>query len=62
MHLDKNTMPPKNDHGYTIGLQDDVERRTLLDLAKEFERVGDEALAYDGELKPWSPPPAPVAQ
>jgi hypothetical protein len=60
MHLDKNTMPPKNDHGFTVGLQDDLERRTMLDLAKAFERAGDEALAYEGELKPWSPPPAPV--
>jgi hypothetical protein len=62
MHLDKNTMPPKNDHGFAQGLQDDGERRKLLDLAKEFERLGDEALAYEGELKPWSPPPAPVTQ
>ncbi len=60
MHLDKNTMPPKNDHGFAQGLQDDLERRELLDLAKAFERAGDEALAFEGELKPWSPPPAPV--
>lgn len=61
MHLDKNTMPPKNDHGFVQGLQDEGERRQLLDLAKEFERLGDEALAYEGEIKPWSPPPAPMA-
>jgi hypothetical protein len=60
MHLDKNTMPPKNDHGFAQGLQDDLERRELLELAKAFERAGDEALAFEGELKPWSPPPAPV--
>jgi hypothetical protein len=60
MHLEKNTMPPKNDFGLPKGLQDESERKALLELAKEFERLGDEALSYEGELKPWSPPPAPA--
>jgi hypothetical protein len=60
MHLDKNTMPPKNNFGLPMGLADESERKALLDLAKEFQRIGDEALAFEGELKPWSPPPAPM--
>jgi hypothetical protein len=55
-------MPPKNDYGYPVGLQDDAERRQLLELAREFERLGDEALAFEGELKPWSPPAKPMTE
>jgi hypothetical protein len=57
MHLEKNTMPPENDHGLPVGIEDVSERTALLDLAKEFARVGDEALAFEGELKPWVMPP-----
>jgi hypothetical protein len=63
MHLDKNTMPPKkNELGYAAGLQDESERKALLDLAKEFQRIGDEALAFEGELRPWSAPPVPTVE
>jgi hypothetical protein len=61
MHLEKNSMPPqKNDFGFPKGLTDESQRTTLLELAKEFEKIGDEALSYEGELKPWSPPPVPT--
>ncbi len=59
MHLEKNSMPPKNDYGFPIGLTDDSERLALLDLAKAFAKVGDDALSFEGELKPWTMPPAP---
>jgi hypothetical protein len=61
MHLEKNTMPPKNDYGLAIGLMDNAERMQLLGLAKEFQRLGDAALIFEGELKPLTPPPAPMA-
>jgi hypothetical protein len=61
MHLEKNSMPPKNEFGLAVGLADNSERATLLGLAKEFERIGDAALSFEGELKPWTPPPAPMA-
>jgi hypothetical protein len=59
MHLTNNTMPPKNDYGFPMGLADDSARQELLKLAKAFEKVGDDALKFEGELRPWSPPPAP---
>jgi hypothetical protein len=59
-HLEKNTMPPKkNDFGLAQGL-DEAERTTLLGLAKEFKRLGDLALTYEGELRPFVPPPVPM--
>jgi hypothetical protein len=60
MHLEKNTMPPKNDFGLPKGMADETERLELLNLAKAFEQIGDDALAYEGELKPWTPPMPPV--
>jgi hypothetical protein len=62
MHLDRNTMPPRNDYGLPVGLPDYNERRQMLDLAREFERLGDQALAYEGELRPWSPPARPATE
>jgi hypothetical protein len=59
-HLEKNTMPPKNELGFKLGLEDEAERTRLLELAKAFEKAGDDALGYEGEIKPWSPPPAPM--
>ncbi len=59
MHLERNSMPPKNDFGLPEGMADDAERTALLELAKAFEKAGDEALSFEGELKPWSPPPVP---
>jgi hypothetical protein len=61
MHLEKNTMPPKNDFGMPLGLQDEVERQKLLGLAREFEKLGDDALSFEGELKPWTPPVSQLA-
>jgi hypothetical protein len=56
-HLEANTMPPKeNDFGLPLGL-DAQERQRLLELAKAFEAAADEALAFEGEIKPWAPPP-----
>jgi hypothetical protein len=55
-HLERNTMPPKNDFGLPRGIQDEAARQKLLRLAKEFEAAGDAALAWQGELKP----PVPV--
>jgi hypothetical protein len=60
MHLEENSMPPKNDYGFAIGLADDAERLELLRLAKEFQRIGDAALGFEGELKPWVEPPKPM--
>jgi hypothetical protein len=55
--LAANTMPPAEpamnfDH---IGIEDEVQRGTLLELARAFEAVGDTALEFDGELKPDVP-------
>jgi hypothetical protein len=57
MHLEKNTMPPKdNAFGFREGLADDGERMHLLELARAFEKAGDDALTFEKELRPWSPP------
>ena len=56
MHLTHNTMPPKNDFGVPQGV-DEPERLKLLELARAFEKTGDDALAWEGELRAWSPPP-----
>jgi hypothetical protein len=60
MHLEKNSMPPENELGFPEGLADETERMELLRLAREFQRIGDLALTYDGELKPWREPPKPM--
>jgi hypothetical protein len=59
MHLEENTMPPKNDFGLAMGL-DDTDRQDLLKLAKAFEKAGNDALAFEGELKQWVRPPRPM--
>lgn len=56
-HLERNTMPPRNDHGLGIGISDAGTRTTMVELAKAFEAAGDEALAWEGELKPAVPVP-----
>ena len=56
--LEKNAMPPDvNGLGLPKGIQDEGDRQELLSLARAFKAAGDEALAYEGELKP--PPPTP---
>jgi hypothetical protein len=61
MHLERNTMPPRdNTLDLPLGIEDPDTRTRLLELAREFERIGDAALAFEGELKPWSPPPTPA--
>jgi hypothetical protein len=52
-HLEKNTMPPLvNALGLAPGIQDETERQELLTLAREFKAAGDDALAFESELKP----------
>ena len=55
-------MPPENDFGLPKGVEDEAERLQLLQLAREFERIGDDALVFEGELKPWTPLPRPDQQ
>jgi hypothetical protein len=51
--LEKNAMPPvANTLGFAGGIKDPTERAELLALAREFKAAGDQALAYEGELKP----------
>lgn len=49
--LEQNRMPPDNDAGIPIGIADDGQRQSLLDLARAFAAAGDEALAWEGALK-----------
>lgn len=50
--LEINEMPPADEEaGTPMGLDED-HRAMLLTLAKEFARVGDEALAFEGESTP----------
>jgi hypothetical protein len=48
--LEANLMPPDNDAGIAKGLADGPRQR-LIDLARDFASVGDQALAWEGELK-----------
>jgi len=51
--LQANVMPPaNNDLGLPAGIADPAERDELITLAKEFKAAGDQALRYEGELKP----------
>jgi hypothetical protein len=51
--LEKNAMPPSaNTLGFPGGIADKDDRAEMLALAREFKAAGDEALAYEGELKP----------
>ena len=48
-----NAMPPAaNDLGLPGGIADDNERQELITLAQEFKAAGDQALGFEGELKP----------
>jgi hypothetical protein len=50
--LDANTMPPEdNTLKLPAGIKEPSERDALLKLARDFERAGDEALAWEGENK-----------
>jgi len=51
--LEDNVMPPEdNALKLPAGIQDPDEREALLKLAREFERVGDQALTWEGDNKP----------
>jgi hypothetical protein len=55
--LQNNAMPPAaNTLGLPKGIASDADRQELLTLARAFKVAGDDALAFEGELKP---PPAP---
>jgi hypothetical protein len=61
MHLQENTMPPKaNDFGLPEGIEE-ADRLRMLELAKAFEKAGNDALAFEGELRTWVRPPRPMA-
>jgi hypothetical protein len=50
--LTDNAMPPEdNTLKLPAGIADPAEREALLALARDFERVGDQALAWEGENK-----------
>jgi mono/diheme cytochrome c family protein len=50
--LVKNEMPPKdNTLGLAAGIADQSERDKLIGLARDFEAVGDKALAWEGDNK-----------
>jgi hypothetical protein len=51
--LDSNNMPPEdNTLHLPAGIADPSERVVLLELARNFERIGDQALGWEGENKP----------
>ncbi|HEX8108383.1 MAG TPA: hypothetical protein VF516_11680 [Kofleriaceae bacterium] len=53
--LTDNMMPPEdNTLKLPAGIADPAERAALLELARDFERAGDQALAWEGENKPES--------
>jgi hypothetical protein len=50
--LEQNAMPPEdNTLKLPAGIRDPAERDALLKLARDFERAGDQALAWEGENK-----------
>ena len=55
--LSQNKMPPDNDAGITPGIADDSAREKPINLAKTFASIGDQALAFEDELKPQYVPP-----
>jgi len=60
--LTKNEMPPKNNAlGLTAGIADSAERELLLQLARDFESAGDQALAWEGDNKTEFKYPDPSA-
>jgi len=61
--LTKNQMPPKDNMlGFAVGIADDTERNALLDLARDFESTGDQALGWEGDNKAQFAFPDPQAQ
>jgi hypothetical protein len=61
--LTKNEMPPRNNTlNLAAGIADSAERDLLLQLARDFESTGDEALAWEGDNKPEFQFPDPSAQ
>jgi len=51
-NLENNTMPPAaNTLGLPGGIAKDADRQELLTLARTFKAAGDDALAFEGELK-----------
>jgi hypothetical protein len=48
--LEQNTMPPNE------GIPDSAQRQKLLELARAFAALGDQALDFEGEFKPQSNP------
>jgi len=50
--LTRNEMPPKNNTlGLTAGIADPAERDMLIQLARDFESAGDQALGWEGDNK-----------
>jgi hypothetical protein len=49
--LSQNRMPPANNLGLPVGITSDADRQELLSLAQAFKAAGDDALAFEGELK-----------
>jgi hypothetical protein len=50
--LTANAMPPMDATRPKPGLGDDERRHALIELARKFQEVGDQALAYEGEPVP----------
>jgi hypothetical protein len=50
--LEKNLMPTQDPaRGYNQGMQDEKARAELLELAKKFAALGDQAMQWEGELR-----------
>lgn len=49
VELARNSMPPKNEMGFPVGIADAETRQELLNQAIEFERAGDAALAWENQ-------------
>jgi hypothetical protein len=50
--LEDNEMPPANaEEGTPAGIADAEQRTELMRLGREFARIGDEALAHEGQLR-----------
>jgi mono/diheme cytochrome c family protein len=58
--IERNQMPPRdNTLGLAAGIADANEREQLLALARDFEAVGDKALAWEGDNKVQFAEPQP---
>jgi hypothetical protein len=52
LDLERNAMPPANNTlGLPAGIASDADRAELIALARAFKASGDDALAWEGELK-----------